>query len=84
MQVARDSPILAHLYFADDKILFCRAKKKEVEEVNLVSESTWRKLKFTVSANISVTRRGQLSELLGVKVVDNHTKYLGLPTLIGP
>lgn len=41
------------------------------------------KTEITVSSNIEATRRKNLSERLGAKEVDQHSKYLGLPTLIG-
>lgn len=41
------------------------------------------KMEITVSSNVSQEKKMDLSRCLGVKAVETHTKYLGLPTLIG-
>lgn len=38
---------------------------------------------INVSSNVSADRRKELSFRVGVKKLKNHTKYLGLATLIG-
>lgn len=42
-----------------------------------------KKTEITVSCNVSDDLKKELSDRLGVRAVDRHTKYLGLPTLIG-
>lgn len=41
------------------------------------------KAEITVSPNIGVEMQRELSDMLGVKAIYQHSKYLGLPTLIG-
>lgn len=36
-----------------------------------------------MSSNVSNEKKVELSNYLGVKIVETHTKYLGLPMLIG-
>lgn len=40
------------------------------------------KTEITLCSNIPNERRKELSQCLGVKEVEKHEKYLGLPTLI--
>lgn len=41
------------------------------------------KTEITVSSNISMEKKQELGGRLGVKTVQQHSKYLGLPTMIG-
>lgn len=93
MQVAHQAPVISHMFFADDTLLFCRATRNEAGAVNHIikqyEKASGQRINmektdiFTVSSNISGTMKTELSQLLGVKEVEQHTKYLGLPTLIG-
>lgn len=41
------------------------------------------KTEITCSSNVTSAKKKELATCLGVKPVEKHTKYLGLPTLIG-
>lgn len=84
--------MVSHLFFAYDTILFTQTNNDEAEEIKgLIKhyEQTSKQrinlenIKFTMSTNISVEKRKELSTILGVKDVNKHMQYLGLPTLIG-
>lgn len=90
--VARAAPRVSHLFFADDTILFTTATNEEADEIKRIIQSyervsgqriNFEKTEITVSSNISNDRRRELSGRLGLKEVEHHVKYLGLPTLIG-
>lgn len=90
--VAREAPSVSHLFFVDDSILFTRSTMPEAGEIkNIISQYeqasgqmiNMEKTEITCSSNISSEKKQELSQCLGVKAVDKHTKYLGLPTLIG-
>lgn len=90
--VTKTAPIISHLFFADDTILFTRASNEEADEITRVLQQyektsgqkiNLEKTSITVSSNVSVDKRKELSSRMGVRDVENHSKYLGLPTLIG-
>lgn len=83
---------MSHLCFADDVILFLRANIQKADEIKRIIREyetasgqiiNLDKTKTTVSSNISAKKHKELSQRLGVRDVDKHAKYLGLPTLIG-
>lgn len=91
-KVAKSAPSISHLFFIDDTILFTRATVEEadrVKEIIFQYESTsgqqinLEKTEITVSSNISMAKKQELGARLGVKTVHQHTKYLGLSTVIG-
>ncbi|CAL1397005.1 unnamed protein product [Linum trigynum] len=69
-----------------------RAIKSECEKVKAIlclyeAESGQQvnphKSELSFSPNVRQGRRKELADLLNMKVVDHHQKYLGLPTIIG-
>lgn len=90
--VARQVPRVSHLFFADDTILFIQTNTQEADEIMRiigVYEATsgqrinLDKTEITVSSNIAPDKHKELSNRMGVRDVEKHGKYLGLPTLIG-
>lgn len=72
--MARSAPIVSHLFFADDTILFTRATNEEADEVKRIIEQyeaasgqriNLDKTEITCSANVSSARRQELSTRLG-------------------
>ncbi|XP_048232195.1 uncharacterized protein LOC125370487 [Ricinus communis] len=91
-KVARNAPSVSHLFFADDSIIFTRANVQEAEKIawilHIYEEAPGQKINLdksetTTSSNVSEDRKQDVIEKLGVKQVDKHGKYLGLPTIIG-
>lgn len=83
---------VSHLFFADDNILFARATLQQSSEIaDIISKyerTSGQKINFNkfevfFSKNIGVVSRGEILNILGVKEVERHVKYLGLPTIIG-
>lgn len=92
IKVARTAPAISHLVFADDTILFTRANNQEayaiqgiIKQYERVSRQriSFEKTEISVSVNVSLEKRKELNSRLGVRDVEVHTKYLGLPTPIG-
>ncbi|KAJ9182182.1 hypothetical protein P3X46_006205 [Hevea brasiliensis] len=86
------APSVSHLFFADDSLLFFRAKEREclkIEEILTVYERAsspavnFQKSGLFFSANISERDRDLFSGVLEVFNPLNHGRYLGLPPLIG-
>lgn len=92
VKVARSAPTVSHLFFADDTILFTRATEKKAREIKQLITSyelasgqriNLNKTEITVSSNVPTEVKEKLRDVLEVEAVEQHHKYLGLPTLIG-
>lgn len=90
--VARNAPQVSHLFFADDTVLFCRANNHEAEEIKNINGMYEKasgqrinldKTSITFTPNIHGDKRREICTILGVVEIDQHSKYLGLLTLIG-
>ena len=91
VSICRSAPKLTHL-FADDNLIFCRAKLNECEkllEVLATYEQASRqqinrdKTTLFFSKSTSQQMQASIQEALGVPVVKQYKKYLGLPSFIG-
>ncbi|XP_048489904.1 uncharacterized protein LOC125491871 [Beta vulgaris subsp. vulgaris] len=83
---------ISHLFFADDSLLFIKANCEEVEKIldifsNYEAGSgqklNMEKSEVSFSRNIEPEKKELLQMKLNFKAVDEHDKYLGLPTYIG-
>ena len=90
--VCRRAPRITHMLFADDSIVFCRATREECDRVVKVLEDYERdsgqklnkeKTSLYFSKNTSREIKEYVKEKFGVRVVQHHEKYLGLPPLVG-
>ena len=92
IKVSRSAPMISHLFFVDDSIIFSRATKEEVTHISVILKDyetafgqriDFDKSELPCSQNVSSTKQDELIQLMGVKAVENQEKYLGLPTLVG-
>ncbi|KAL0361161.1 UNVERIFIED_CONTAM: putative mitochondrial protein [Sesamum radiatum] len=92
IDVSRQSPRISHLLFADDTIIFGKARDEALESIKRVLEVYERasgqqinleKSSMVVSRNVSDVERARLARILGVQLVAKHDKYLGLPAIAG-
>ncbi|KAL6189078.1 hypothetical protein ACLB2K_040468 [Fragaria x ananassa] len=92
VKAAVDAPIISHLLFADDSLLFGRAEIHEAIRVKqcllLYESSAGQKINFQKSAivfgpGLDDQTKLEITQMLGVPMVDCHEKYLGLPTIAG-
>ncbi|XP_057444459.1 uncharacterized protein LOC130736674 [Lotus japonicus] len=92
IKISRSAPVISHLLFADDSILFAKASVQEAECVLHILATYERasgqkinldKSMLSVSRNVPENSFHELKQLLGVKAVESYDKYLGLPTIIG-
>ena len=89
---SRGGPKIAHLFFADDSLFFCRAKEDECKELvrildlyNRASghEVNVRKLGLLFNKNTSEKNRKREMKVLGFQRSMEKDCYLGLPLLFG-
>lgn len=92
IRITPRAPTISHLLFADDNVIFARETIQEAtaiihilhtyesissQKINLEkSELSW-------SQGVPSTRVHELQQLLGMKAVESHPKYLGLPNIVG-
>lgn len=83
---------ISHLLFADDCMLFARENLEECSKISEIlrqyERATRQKINMHKSEicfgkNVYVVHREQITAFLNVKEVDRHSKYLGLPTMVG-
>ncbi|CAL1384173.1 unnamed protein product [Linum trigynum] len=92
LKVSQNAPMISHLLFADDSISFIKAtrpqcsKLKEIlscYEVESGQSVSLTKSEISFSSNIPNQTQLEMADLLGMKLVEFHEKYLGLPTVVG-
>ncbi|KAL9682674.1 hypothetical protein QQ045_014479 [Rhodiola kirilowii] len=92
IKFGREGPIISHLFFADDSIFFIKATKEEatvfrevLSQYEMVSGQriNMKKLEVVFSCKTPADRRKYIGNLLRIEQVCSHSKYLGLPLLVG-
>ncbi|KAL0394694.1 UNVERIFIED_CONTAM: hypothetical protein Slati_4435600 [Sesamum latifolium] len=90
--ISRHAPRISHLLFADDTLIFCQASEDAMLSIRnilekLESASGLRinldKSAVVFSKDVSHSVKANLAAILGVTIEEKHTKYLGLPTVVG-
>ncbi|KAL5579737.1 hypothetical protein UlMin_012179 [Ulmus minor] len=88
VSVASSCPLVSHLFFANDSLIFCRARIKECVELKQCLQSyagtsgqfiNYEKSALSFSPNTRVSIRDEICSLFGISQVDGHDMYLGLP-----
>lgn len=92
VRICRNALVISNLFFADDTIIFGRAKSTELRCVKQILEDyaaasgqaiNLSKSKIMFSGGMSEARGEKLVGLLGIIKVDQHAIYLGIPTSAG-
>jgi len=92
VSLCRNGPKITHLLFADYSLIFCRVKEEECQsllEVLAKYERASRQqincTKTTIFFSKSTIANTQtvIQNMLGVSIVRQYKKYLGLPLLVG-
>ncbi|KAL9681044.1 hypothetical protein QQ045_012825 [Rhodiola kirilowii] len=92
IKICRGAPIVTHLFFADDSIFFLKADSAEAGYLRQIfsqyekasgQKINFKKSKIYFSRNTPVDRRIQVCNILGIRQVPSHSKYLGLPLILG-
>ena len=92
ISVCRQAPVVSHLLFANDYIVFCNASKEEGVRVTKIleiyeSESGQKlnreKTSLFFSKNTSEEVKEEVRDMFGARIIHQHERYLGLPPLVG-
>ena len=92
VSLCQNGPRITHLFFADDSLLFCKAREEECQSLLEVlakyeraSGQQINHTKTTIFFSKSTNADTQITiqNLLGVNVVRHYEKYLELPSLVG-
>ncbi|KAL0410924.1 UNVERIFIED_CONTAM: hypothetical protein Slati_3682100 [Sesamum latifolium] len=86
--VSRQGPRVSHLLFADDTLIFCQATDPAIRCIGRLLKEFEEASGLVVNLDKSLVAFSrntpdQLLSILGVRVVEQHEKYLGLPALVG-
>ena len=92
VSICRAGPRISHLFFADDSIIFCRAKLSECNALQniltLYGKASGQlvngdKTALFFSHNTPSYLRADISGFFGTTLTTKFEKYLGLPPIIG-
>ena len=92
ISICRGFPMVSHLFFANDSLLFCKATNHEcqklVEILELYEAVSGQNVNMDksfvfFSHNTPQERRSEVIGILGPMQDTRHNKYLGLPSIIG-
>ncbi|XP_042939609.1 uncharacterized protein LOC122274659 [Carya illinoinensis] len=88
VQICRGAPKITHLLFADDSLIFCKAKVEEVRRLQALlatyeivsgQKINREKTSLVFSANVERVRMDEIRLMWGTGEVQQYERYLGLP-----
>ncbi|KAK2648729.1 hypothetical protein Ddye_016218 [Dipteronia dyeriana] len=89
-QCSRGGPKITHLFFADDSMIFTLAVEKDCQIIsqvlNVYEKASGQVVNFQKSAicvSKGVSKHKALAQILGVRLVRCHERYLGFPSFAG-
>ncbi|KAL9668167.1 hypothetical protein QQ045_002542 [Rhodiola kirilowii] len=90
--VSRGAPRITHLMFADDCLIFLKARQDSIRWIRDVlrryeavsgQKVNYTKSEGVCSRNVPESFTQQVKERLQIKIVEAHSNYLGLPLIFG-
>lgn len=88
IKISRYSPIVTHLMYADDLVIYCKADPSEVQALTDClklygewsgQEINWHKSSIHFSKNVSRKERAHLTGIMGIQECSHNGMYLGHP-----
>ncbi|KAF7152045.1 hypothetical protein RHSIM_Rhsim01G0173900 [Rhododendron simsii] len=92
LRICRGAPSISHLLFVDDTLVFCKAKRRELQAIGDILDDyrkasgqliNLQKSSMFFSKNTGADLKRALSSNLVIPVRTDLGKYLGLPTEVG-
>lgn len=92
IRIREGAPVISHLLFANDSLLFGKATMDECLTIKSVLDdyeaASGQQVNFTkrnivFSKVVSDVAKHSIATVLSVSTVAKHEKYLGLPTVVG-
>ena len=92
VSICRGCPMVSHLFFVDDSLLFCKASTQECQNLmailDLYEAASGQKVNVDKSSifftiNTPLKLKAEIMEVMGAMQDSKHNKYLGLPSIIG-
>ncbi|PNX98065.1 ribonuclease H [Trifolium pratense] len=92
VMICHEAPEISHLFFADDSLVFCRANTKEVSTIQNIIQIyqnasgqlvNFSKSEMVFSKGVSNQIQRDISNILPMKILNQFSKYLGMPVALG-
>ena len=90
--LCKNGPRITHLFFADNNLLFCRARIEDLQVIQHIlgryeqaSGQQINRTKTTLFFSKAVVeeKKREILNFLGVPNIKEYEKYLGLPVVVG-
>ena len=90
--LCKNGPKVTHLFFADDSLLFCRARREDLQAIQHILTSfehasgqkiNREKTTLFFSKAVSDEMKREIIDFLGVAEIKEYEKYLRLPAVVG-
>ena len=92
LRVARRAPLVSHLLFADDSMLYCKGSEEELNQVLQILQTysmasgqriNYQKSSVYFGKYFPTEKREEIMQKLGITTVGGEGLYLGLPESFG-
>ena len=89
--VCQGAPDISHLLFTNDSLIFCRVARVECSDLERVldiyEQALGQELNRDItslffSRNTSLDIQNEIKNRFGAEIIQQHKKYLGLPSLV--
>ncbi|CAM8956265.1 unnamed protein product [Rhodiola kirilowii] len=90
IKICRNAPVITHLMFADDCVLFLKARSDSVDRISEIlrryeeisgQKVNYAKSEMVCSKNVPEELKLRFKDELQFKMVESHSSYLGLPLI---
>jgi hypothetical protein len=91
IKIARLSPYISHLLFADDVMIFCKANREEaaviLRSLNTYAQWSGQRINFAkfaifYSKNCKASIKTPINDILKLPPIPARAKYLGIPLIL--